>query len=263
MWRRWLPPTFAILATLGCGAAPLSEGASTGSKAAAISSCAPGETLKGASYDVTKSRFAFGSTPVRDDSNGFARWVGKDGVVAITASGWEIGSLDGGAPEASLPAWSADPVAFTAHVRAYLVSFGIDDCQVGDAGVNGGAAETVDLARAVDGIPVSESIAFASIDDADQSTSEGFYWPTVPADVVTAARDLRDRLADPTALAAYKAKLPTAAQGDGQVVIHHTDSTITGPFSAAATYDVPERSELGLGSTASFDADGNPVPATW
>jgi len=260
MWSRWFASTFAILATLGCSATPLSGGASTGSTTAAISSCAPGETLKGASYDVTKSRFAFGSTPVRDDANGFARWVGKDGVVAITASGWEIGGLNAGAPEGSLPNWSDDPAAFTAHVRAYLESFGIDDCQVGNAGVDGGAAPTVGLARAVDGIPVGESIAFASIDDADQSTSEGFYWPTVPADVVTAARDLRDRLADPTALAAYKAKLPPAAQGDGEVVIHHSDSTMTGPFSAAATYDV---NELGEEVTASFDADGNPVPATW
>ena len=48
---------------------------------------------------------------------------------------------------------------------------------------------------------------------ANQTTGEGFYWPTIPADVVTAARSLRDRLTDPAALAAYKALLARGGSG--------------------------------------------------
>ncbi len=67
-------------------------------------------------------------------------------------------------------------------------------------------------------------------------------------------------LVNPTELAAYKAKLPADAQGDGLVILHHTSSSSTSPFAAAATYDVePPPAPLGLGSTLSFDADGNPV----
>ena len=59
----------------------------------------------------------------------------------------------------------------------------------------------------------------------------------IPADVVTSARALRDRLADPAQLAAYKTKLPT------DVVM---------------TVGV-----LGMPAILSFDADGNPVANAW
>jgi len=246
----------------GCGSGPLAPGA--GSTTGAVTGCEVGAPLTGAAYDVKKSRFAFGSTPVRDDANGFMRWVGDHGVVAIEVSGGEIGSLNGGAPEAGLPDWSGDPTALSAHVTAYFASFGVSSCQVANAGVNGGSGgRTIALARSIDGIAVSESIAFARFDNQDQSTSEGFYWPTIPADVVTSARAFHDKLADPAQLAAYKAKLPADGQGDGGVVLHHTSSSSTTPFAAAATYDVETPpSEFGR-AVLSFDAAGNPVTTIW
>jgi len=117
--------------------------------------------------------------------------------------------------------------------------------------------------RRVDGIPVVASIAFAHLDSSDESTNEGFYWPGVPADVVAAAESLRARLADPDALAAFKAKLPEEARGDGQVMIHHSSSGATPPLAAAATYDVEVTGVLGRGSTQSFDADGNALDTIW
>ena len=251
------------IACFGCGGSSLAPGAvpTTG----AVSGCEVGAPLTGAAYDLTKSRFAFGSPPVRDDANGFKRWVGDHGVVAIEVSGGEIGSLNGGAPEASLPDWSSDATALEAHVSAYFASFGVPSCQAPDAEVLGGSGgRTVSLPRSVDGIPVGESTAYARLDNQDQSTSEGFYWPTIPADVVTSARALHDKLADPTELAAYKAKLPADAQGDGGVVLHHTGSYSTSPFAAAATYDVVMTvGLLGMPAMLSFDADGNPVPNAW
>jgi hypothetical protein len=249
-------------AGVGCGvgsptALPVASGVVTG--------CEVGAPLAGAAYDITKSRFAFGSTPSEDDANGFVRWVGVDGVVAIEQSGAESGSLNGGAPEASLPDWSGDPAALTAHVTAYFVTLGVSACQIGSAGVHSGSdGSTIVLVRSVDAISVAESIAYARMDSQDQSTSEAFYWPTIPAEVVASARAFQATLADPTGLAAYKAKLPANAQGDGVVILHHTSSSSTSPFAAAATYDVePPPGPLGLGSTLSFDADGNPVSASW
>jgi hypothetical protein len=250
------------LACIGCGtASPVDPAAASG----VVTGCEVGAPLAGAAYDITKSRFAFGSTPTEDDASGFVRWVGVDGVVAIEQSGGELGILNGGAPEANLPDWSDDPTALATHVTAYFATIGVSACQVGGAQVDGGSGgRTIALARSVDGINVAESLAYARLDNQDQSTSEGFYWPTIPADVVTSARAFHAKLADPTELVAYKAKLPADAQGDGFVNLHHTSSSSTSPFAAAATYDVePPPDPLGLGSTLSFDADGNPVSTTW
>jgi hypothetical protein len=261
MRRAWL--ALGGMVCLGCGGSSLAPGA--GPTTSAVTGCEVGAPLTGAVYDLAKSRFAFGSPPVRDDANGFMRWVGNDGVVAIEVSGGEIGSLNGGAPEASLPDWSSDPAALEAHVGAYFASFGVASCQTANAQeLDGAGGRTISFPRSVDGIPMSESLAYARFDNQDQSTSESFYWPTIPADVVTAARALHVGLADPTALAAYKAKLPADAQGDGGVVVHHTSSSSTTPFAAAATYDVVMTvGSLGMPAVLSFDADGNPVSNAW
>ncbi len=263
MWRGWAAIGWMSLACFGCGGASLStDGASM---SGAVTGCEVGAPLEGAAYDVTKSRFAFGSPPVRDDEGGFIRWVGNDGVVALEQSGGEIGSMNGGAPEASLPDWSNDPTALGAHITAYFESFGVAACQVGSAQANDGfGGRTILLARSVDGVAVAESLAYARFDNQDQSTSEGFYWPTIPAAAVTSARAFREKLADPVQLAAYKAKLPANAQGDGVLILHHTSETSPPPFTAAATYDVePPPTILGAGATLSFDADGNPVSTAW
>jgi hypothetical protein len=192
-----------------------------------------------------------------------------------------MGSLNGGAPEANLPDWSSDQAALSAHVESYFESMGLASCQIanttifGSAGgggaVNGGTVavlqsqSTVLLARGIANIPVVESLANARFDSANQTTAETFYWPEIPADVVAAARAFHDQLSDPTALAAYKAKLPSDAQGDGQVVIHHTSAWSTSPFQSATTYDVLQtvNSLLGEASELSFDPNGNPVTTIW
>jgi hypothetical protein len=236
----------------GCG------GGAAGTTVSDLASCAPGAELTGASYVLEKSRFSFGSKPSPQDESGFVRWVGADGALAIWADGSEIASLDGGAPEASLADWSEDPTALADHSRAYFEAMGVASCQSDSTpGITSGAGGTnVILERAIDGIPVSESYAYAHFVANDQTTSEGFYWPTIPADVVTAARALRDRLSDPASLTAYKALLPAEAQGDGQVIIHHTDASLSPPFIAVATYDVLEGGGvLGMPTEHHFDAD--------
>ncbi|MGD0680148.1 MAG: hypothetical protein ABSC94_32600 [Polyangiaceae bacterium] len=250
-----------------------------GAEAADLSSCATGAPLSGATYDISKSRFAFGSTPVEQDGSGFVRWVGTDGVVGIWADGNVLGTMNAGAPETNLPDWSPDTAALTNHVIEYFGTMGLAGCQIASSSVfqmvggsesaDGGVGaltqeggNTIVLARSISGIAVVESLASARFDSANQTTSESLYWPTVPADVVASARGFSSALADPAQLAAFKAKLPSDAQGDGQVVIHHTSAYTAGAFQAATTYDVGATGN-DFASKLSFDPSGNPVPNEW
>jgi hypothetical protein len=119
------------------------------------------------------------------------------------------------------------------------------------------------LVRSIDGVPIVDSRAFARFDIDDQTTSETCYWPTIPADVVRAARAFHDQLAAPGALAAYKAKLPSDAQGDGQVVIHHRVAGSSLPFTAVVTYDTVQITPENDGGELHFDANGRPVMDSW
>ncbi len=144
MRRAWL--AVAWMASFRCGGSSLAPGAVPTTDA--VTGCEVGAPLTGAAYDLTKSRFAFGSPPVRDDANGSMRRVGDHGVVAIEVSGGEIGSLNGGTPEASLPGWSSDLAALEAHVSAYFASFGITSCQTANAQeFDGTGGRTISLPR--------------------------------------------------------------------------------------------------------------------
>lgn len=249
---------------LACSACAGSNDTSTRASSAAVG-CKPGAALQGGTYDLAKSRFAFGSTPMQEASPMLTRWVGDHGVVAITAGGGELGIMNAGAPETNLPDFSGDPATLQKHVQDYFGSMGVQACQVSNANVLGGSGgRTIVLARASNGIPVVESNVNARFNNADQTTSEGFYWPTIAADVVTAAEALNARITDPASLAAYQALLPAEAQGTGSVVIHHSSSFSMDAFRSAATYDVEESGgSLGRGPTVSFDAQGMPVDSNW
>jgi len=198
--------------------------------------------------------------------NGMTRWTGKDGVVVIGAFGATNGVMNGGAPESALPDWSEDPDALTAHVRDYWIAMGVAPCQILRAQVNAGVGSdgthqrTILLERGLDQIPIAESRAFARFDNADQSTSEGFLFPSIPPEVVAAARAFRDQIADPSGLAAYKSKLPANAQGPGGLTIHHSAISFVpnAPFKAAVTWDV-----LVSSAVQSYDINGMPVASTW
>ncbi len=241
--------------------------------------CAAGSPLAGASYEMAKSRFAFGSTPSIDDAGTLVRWVGSDGVVGIFSDGSELASMNANAPEANLPDWSADSSKLAAHAVDYWASMGVATCQIAGSGIDGSAggggsadggstfviagSSTVTLSRAVHGIPVVESLAVARFDVDDQTTEEAFYWPEIPAEVVTAALAFQMQLSESGALAAYKAKLPPDAQGQGQVVIHHTNAGSSAPFQTVATYQVLQATPENDGGDLNFDQNGNPVTTLW
>jgi len=268
-----------LVAALLCACSANNSPLATSANGLGAGTCASGSPLAGASYDVARSRFAFGSAPSVEDAGTFVRWIGSDGVVGISSDGSELGIMNARAPETNLPDWSADLSKLTAHATDYWVSMGVAPCQLGPSGIDsttggGGSIDggftrsttsssSVTLARAVAGIPVVESLAVARFNTDDQTTEEAFYWPEISAAVVTAALAFNTRLADPNMLAAYKAKLPPDAQGQGQVVIHHTSAGSLSPFQSATTYQVFGADPLGLPGALNFDPSGNPVTTAW
>jgi hypothetical protein len=289
-WPIYRSAFCAVVVLVGCGGGPsgVSSGASSGGSGAGAggATCSSSAPLQGASYDIAKSRFAFGSTPSAEEAGSFVRWVGTDGVVAISPHGSELGIMNANAPESALPDWSTDPSKLSAHVIAYWVSMGVETCQIASAGflgsvsgggsIDGGFTQTtgptdIPLERGINGVPVAESLAVARFNVNDQTTFEAFYWPEIPAEVVGAAVTFANQLSDPAGLAAYKAKLPADAQGQGQVLIHHTSAGSSSLFQAAVTYDVvqtvpPSDSggiSLGGEEDLSFDPNGNPVTTAW
>lgn len=231
--------------------------------------CSHDAALPGTAYDVTKSKFAFGDNPSLGTANNQTRWVGRDGVATITASGAVTAIMNDHAPALEAPTWSDDPGALEDHVIDYFANMGIDRCQIATADItsNGSGIQTADgtvrmkwepptvvLARAIDGISIPESRASARWVKDDRATSEALYWPTIPAKVVRDAFALQEMLGDPSQLASYKSLLPDDAQVTGTVVIHHNDQA--GPaFQATAVYEVELTDE-----TRAYDTKGMLVP---
>jgi hypothetical protein len=156
-------------------------------------------------------------------------------------------------------------------VKEYFIGMGISDCQIvgtqilasstSGTGIDASYQRSVDCLRGIDGdIPIAESTALARINDEDRTNVETFFWPTLPASILILARAFKAETQDPTKLAAYKAKLPADAQGEGRVVIHHSTTWNMDPtkFVAFVSWDTVQ------GSTpVSFNTDGAPVPQGW
>ncbi len=244
---------------------PSNGGTSNGAPAAAASStaqpgagttapddrCQPGHALTGVSYDITKSKFAFGGMPTESDEGANKRWTGPLGQLVIFPFG------EGAAPDATAPSkadWSNDPNALLQHVTDYFVSLGVARCQIQNAHVIAGSeGRSIIMGRAIDGIVVDRSTASARFDVDDQSTQESLTWPTIPATSVSDARAFRDQLAAPGGLAAYQAKLPETARGPGAVEITHS-------FASATTMTVRVVwSTMEGQSPVLFDANANVV----
>jgi len=217
--------------------------------------CTSGAPLTGVVYDISKSRFAFGGPMVKTilEPGGDVQWAGPDGTVLIQSSnGYATAQLEPGAPEGTLPAATNDFDTQEAYMRDYFVGMGVPPCQIERSAQEHPAV----LQRAVNGIPVAESVASANFDDDYQTTSEALYWPEIPASVVTAALVLQRTVTSPRSLAALKSMLPSNAQGNGGVFIHHSNPSVPSTeFAAVATYDVV----LSDDQVLSFDSNGHAV----
>ena len=99
------------------------------------------------------------------------------------------------------------------------------------------------IGRKLAGIRVAESFAWARFNKDGETVAEGVYWPSIPANVVSAAHDLQARLNDTTAQQNYATHIfnnypEMLGPPTGEIVMHHSDSTSHGTFGAIVSFDV-------------------------
>lgn len=259
-----------------CTAAPPepSGGAHTSTQSASALAPATAE-LPGYEHTLACTKFDLGANVRVYTERGYQKNNGTDGIFSV--------NLDNHAARAishpSSPALQATPYGSSLdehnqHVLDYFVGCGIARDQV--ASVDGGTVVstqgpttsplpkphlvwyTSSLVRAVDGIPIVDSVAWARFNAKDQVVGETVYWPTIPSSVINDAKAFRAKLSDPSGLAAFQATLPTTNKS-GRVVIRHRDiDNHKGTFSAVAVYDVVDGETM-----HHFDSSGQEVRLPW
>src|SRR5947209_3269446 len=97
--RRALASPFALAFVLALPLACSSKsgtGTPAGSGSAGATSCDPGAALTGMTYDVGKSKFAFGGTPTASPfPSGGTHYVGPHGAMLIDQYGYVGGVMNG------------------------------------------------------------------------------------------------------------------------------------------------------------------------
>jgi hypothetical protein len=246
----------------GTGGAPPVEGKTAQSLDVAVS---------GREFRLAASpRLKLGSIVERKCDSGYDKVVGSLATFAAhTNTGAVLVVPNADAPQAEFTGTSAQ---HNQLARAFFEEAGIPPDEIADvsamaggrmAGPVGEERTVTDrmfvtvLHRRVGGFKVSESFAWAELDDAGQVQASGVYWPPISAGVVGKAEALRDKLSDEAARKAFHAKLPAALEARfGQVLIRHSwFGRRTGGFRAVGVYHVPP----GAGTSApsrSFDEIG-------
>jgi hypothetical protein len=217
------------------------------------------------------------------NEKGYERIVGEHGVFATRMSnGATFGVPNSGAPSTKVPALTRDGDLHNQRTREYFLAAGLPSDQIAGVHVStlmeGGGpvgdfrpklgkfvAFTSNVDRAVDGIPIADSLAFARFNAQDQVVEEGVFWPDVPQSVLDEAAGVKRVLSDPTQREVYLSKLPSSIRNldgqvvDSQVVVHHSSWTVDSPPSFYACYDVTESVGSGMALIRHFDVRGNEV----
>ena len=85
-----------------------------------------------------------------------------------------------------------------------------------------------------------DSVAWARMHDSGEVMAEWVYWPAIPAAAVADAKKMHAMLGTDADRSAFIARLPPNLP-EGNFVIRHSSASMSGPFEAFASYDVPER----------------------
>jgi len=212
----------------------------------------------GYQHGLEGSRFALGDHVRRTAELRFNKYVGNEGTFGIDITNGSVLAL----PKANAKSLQLPPYGHTSQehdtfVKDYFVSLGIPPDQIASVhtammleahGTTGDAkspqpkivAYYSGLDRAVDGIPVPDSFAWARVNSAGQVVAEAVYWPAISPNVLSDARKLKDVLSDPQRQQAYDAKLP-AGFDNRDVAIHHSSATVESDFRELAAIDVSYR----------------------
>jgi hypothetical protein len=248
-----------------------------GQPGAAVGAVALGRTattIPGFNHTTSTTKFQTGggvSVVVASDRT---RWVGSNGTFAVdNANGRAAGVMNAGVP---FSPYAGTIAAHEALVQNYFLGAGLPAAQVGGIhtnvigtgdGVPGPSEVPTQFAfssvitRAVNGIPVAESHAWARLDAGGGVVAESVYWPALDASVISDAAAIAKTIASPTEAAAYFAKLPVAsnAAAAGSVVIHHSSAYVEDTFQEIACFDVWQAASGGSGWTRHFDKNGTEI----
>jgi hypothetical protein len=100
---------------------------------------------------------------------------------------------------------------------------------------------TTILQRAVNGVSIPDSFAWATFNENDEVVSEQVWWPELPASARSEIAGFQAILQDASAAAVFKSKLPSDLQGEqGTLALHHGPPTVVAPY-ASVTLDFTKR----------------------
>jgi hypothetical protein len=210
----------------------------------------------GYAHALVRSRFDLGALVETRLDGAFERHLGSHGVFATRkANGAVLAIPNADAPARLLPSYGGSAEAHNTYVKDYFLSLGIPADQIfavhaNTHGFGHSMASDADrlpkperssyqtvLLRAVGGIRVVDSVAWARVDPTGSVVAEEIYWPEIPASVVQTAQTMRARLLHPQLRARLLDGLGAKAD-DVEVVIRHSGSTVDAAPTFHAAYDV-------------------------
>jgi hypothetical protein len=217
------------------------------------------EPFRGFSMAAEQSRFRLGANARSDESDGFVRSVGDEGVIAIGPHGALLSVPNAGAPSThtSFVGTASEHERLT---RNYFVGAGLPEEQIGHI-QNNGYFETVDNAvefsttglphqtqqgyytvvqRHVSNFPVVGSYAWARLNSENEVVSEEVYWPEFPGELLIDAEALTRSL--PEVLGKLPIEIRDRAARSATVVISHSPF-MQENFEAFAALLVPGQNE--------------------
>jgi len=227
-------------------------------------------------HAIGASRFRLGDRISTSVDVGVARTVGSKGVFGENLKNGSILATPSAPPspgkgkQDSTPAFvalSSDEKIHSARVLAYFRLAGLPMEEVSGTHVTTTmegygrkgqrplpedthfVSYATHLERAVAGIPVVGSQAWATFAADDTVISEGVFWPAISTEVVAKALALSAIIKDPVRHAALRANIvandPEVRNLQGRIVIAHTESTFDAPAVAIAAYEVVTPSPAG------------------
>ena len=223
--------------------------------------------VPGYQHGADRSLFILGDSPRDMAEPGYIKRVGSEGTLAVLASNGSVAGIPNAQGRAlQLGPYGVTPQDHDRFVRDYFERSGIPGTQIRAIKTAtlleaSGASDDVSTARpkvtayysvverAVDGVPVPDSFAWARVNRDGQVVAEGVYWPALPPGVLARAHRMSQGNPLPQIERAIEAR-PAEALVNHHVAIRHSSADYDGSFAAHASIDVHVR----LAATARADA---------
>ena len=226
-------------------------------------------------HSLQCSRMSLGPNPTSVSFGPFTKVRGDWGTYVLDpANGHVYGVERKGSPLLTMAPYGSSVQAHGQAVQQYFQSCGLPADEIGGVlprvggrmlGAVGTAPQSVGqqmyysvVTRAVDGIAIPDSFAWARMAENGGVVREDVYWPAIPQSAVDGGLALQQQLSTSAGAASFRAGLPA---GDGRVVIRHSSpwAPPNVAFEAYAVYDITTSDGKGSSQTHHFDAQKNEV----